>query len=123
MPSPRRSPRPHDRSPHLPSSRPLGSRSGAGGVDASGNPQQTPGSGQNPDEALDMSLLGDTPAWLRSLRLHKYTPNFDGVGWREMCGMGDKELEEKGVGALGARRKLLKCVFSSFPSLLSFYGR
>ncbi|GAA6015270.1 hypothetical protein JCM10207_008931 [Rhodosporidiobolus poonsookiae] len=99
MPSPRRSPRPHDRSPHL------GSR---GGASSAANPQQTPGSGQNPDEPLDMALLGDTPAWLRSLRLHKYTANFDGVGWKEMVAMGDKDLEDKGVGALGARRKLLK---------------
>ncbi|BGP16146.1 hypothetical protein JCM10213_006080 [Rhodosporidiobolus nylandii] len=99
MPSPRRSPRPNDRSPHL-SSRP-NDRGGA-------NPQQTPGSGQNPDEPLDMALLGDTPAWLRSLRLHKYTPNFEGVSWKEMVAMGDKDLEHKGVSALGARRKLLK---------------
>ncbi|GAA5977793.1 hypothetical protein JCM11641_006074 [Rhodosporidiobolus odoratus] len=103
MPSPRRSPRPNDRSPHLPSSRPAErSHSNAG------NPQQIPGSGQNPDEPLDMSLLGDTPAWLRSLRLHKYTANFEGVSWKDMVAMGDKQLEDKGVSALGARRKLLK---------------
>ncbi|GAA6027106.1 hypothetical protein JCM8097_002394 [Rhodosporidiobolus ruineniae] len=101
MPSPRRSPRPHDRSPHL-GSRPSADRT------QSGNPQQTPGSGQNPDEPLDMALLGDTPAWLRSLRLHKYTTNFDGVSWRDMAVMDDKALEDKGVSALGARRKLLK---------------
>ncbi|GAA5898865.1 hypothetical protein JCM8208_005415 [Rhodotorula glutinis] len=120
MPSPRRSPRPHgnDRSPHFGSyghsSRPgVGSSSaGAGGAGASGgggaNPQQTPGSGANPDEPLDMALLGDTPAWLRSLRLHKYTGIFEGSTWQEMAVMGDKDLEDKGVGALGARRKLLK---------------
>ncbi|GAA5851780.1 hypothetical protein JCM9279_004404 [Rhodotorula babjevae] len=124
MPSPRRSPRPHgnDRSPHFGSyghsSRPGGgsSSAGAGGVgggSAGGggggaNPQQTPGSGANPDEPLDMALLGDTPAWLRSLRLHKYTGIFEGSTWQEMAVMGDKDLEDKGVGALGARRKLLK---------------
>ena len=129
MPSPRRSPRPHgnDRSPHFGSyghsSRPGGgsSSAGAGGVGggAAGggaNPQQTPGSGANPDEPLDMALLGDTPAWLRSLRLHKYTGIFEGSTWQEMAVMGDKDLEDKGVGALGARRKLLKCV-SPRPSL------
>ncbi|GAA5897583.1 hypothetical protein JCM6882_003524 [Rhodosporidiobolus microsporus] len=105
MPSPRRSPRPgHDsRSPNLGSNR--GGSSAAAGQN---NPQHTPGSGQNPDEPLDMALLGDTPAWLRSLRLHKYTKEFEGVGWREMVAMGDEDLEKKGVGALGARRKLLK---------------
>ncbi|KPV75569.1 uncharacterized protein RHOBADRAFT_6614, partial [Rhodotorula graminis WP1] len=65
-------------------------------------------SGANPDEPLDMALLGDTPAWLRSLRLHKYTGIFEGSTWQEMAVMGDKDLEDKGVGALGARRKLLK---------------
>ncbi|BGP24636.1 Flap-structured DNA-binding and RNA-binding protein [Rhodotorula toruloides] len=114
MHSPRRSPRPHgsDRSPNFGSS--FGShasRPGCNGVNSAssgGNPQQTPGSGANPDEPLDMNLLGDTPAWLRSLRLHKYTPNFEGVGWKEMVLLGDKDLEDKGVSALGARRKLLK---------------
>jgi hypothetical protein len=114
--SPRRSPRPHgnDRSPNFGSS--FGShasRPGGGGANSAsggGNPQQTPGSGANPDEPLDMNLLGDTPAWLRSLRLHKYTPNVEGVGWKEMVLLGDKDLEDKGVSALGARRKLLKCV-------------
>ncbi|PRQ69848.1 hypothetical protein AAT19DRAFT_11869 [Rhodotorula toruloides] len=113
MHSPRRSPRPHgnDRSPNFGSS--FGShasRPGGNGANSAsgGNPQQTPGSGANPDEPLDMSLLGDTPAWLRSLRLHKYTPNFEGVGWKEMVLLGDKDLEDKGVSALGARRKLLK---------------
>ncbi|BGO94133.1 Flap-structured DNA-binding and RNA-binding protein [Rhodotorula toruloides] len=113
MHSPRRSPRPHgnDRSPNFGSS--FGShasRPGGNGANSAsgGNPQQTPGSGANPDEPLDMNLLGDTPAWLRSLRLHKYTPNFEGVGWKEMVLLGDKDLEDKGVSALGARRKLLK---------------
>ncbi|GJN89368.1 hypothetical protein Rhopal_002348-T1 [Rhodotorula paludigena] len=114
MPSPRRSPRPHgnDRSPHLSSyghsSRSGGAPGGGGGGGAGANPQQTPGSGANPDEPLDMALLGDTPAWLRSLRLHKYTPNFEGHKWQEMVLLGDKDLEDKGVSALGARRKLLK---------------
>ncbi|TNY19997.1 hypothetical protein DMC30DRAFT_353090, partial [Rhodotorula diobovata] len=81
-----------------------GANAGGGGA----NPQQTPGSGANPDEPLDMTLLGDTPAWLRSLRLHKYTGIFEGATWQEMAVMGDKDLEDKGVSALGARRKLLK---------------
>ncbi|KAK4698697.1 glycerophosphoryl diester phosphodiesterase, partial [Phenoliferia sp. Uapishka_3] len=66
------------------------------------------GSGSNPDEAIDLSLLGDVPAWLRSLRLHKYTPNFEHSHWKDMVMLDDAGLEAKGVGALGARRKLLK---------------
>jgi hypothetical protein len=67
-----------------------------------------PGTGTNPDEPLDMKLLSDVPAWLRSLRLHKYTPNFEHSNWKEMVGMNDAALDAKGVNALGARRKLLK---------------
>ncbi|GAA6056686.1 hypothetical protein JCM3770_006467 [Rhodotorula araucariae] len=119
MPSPRRSPRPHgsDRSPNFGSyghsSRPGGGSGstptmGGSGAGGGANPQQTPGSGANPDEPLDMALLGDTPAWLRSLRLHKYTGIFESYTWQEMAVLGDRDLEDKGVSALGARRKLLK---------------
>ena len=66
-----------------------------------------------------MSLLGDVPAWLRSLRLHKYTPNFEGAKWKEMIMLDDAGLDAKGVNALGARRKLLKLVIysSSLPKV------
>ena len=60
------------------------------------------------DEDVDPKLLEDIPAWLRSLRLHKYTPNFEGISWREMVVMDEAQLEAKGVAALGARRKMLK---------------
>lgn len=56
-----------------------------------------PGSGTNPDEPIDLNLLSDVPAWLRSLRLHKYTPNFEGSTWKEMVVMDDVALEGKGV--------------------------
>ncbi|GAA5883530.1 hypothetical protein JCM16303_005468 [Sporobolomyces ruberrimus] len=102
MPSPRRSPRPHDRSPT--SFAMTSHRSG----NSSTASQLPSGSGSNPDEPLDFSLLGDTPSWLRSLRLHKYTPNFEGIGWKEMVKMSDGDLEKRGVSALGARRKLTK---------------
>lgn len=73
------------------------------------NNQSSAGSGTNPDEPVDLNLLADIPAWLRSLRLHKYTPNFDGSStWQEMILMTNTDLENKGVAALGARRKLLK---------------
>lgn len=57
-----------------------------------------------------MHLLEDVPAWLRSLRLHKYTTNFEKSHWKEMVLLDEKGLEGMGVNALGARRKLLKCV-------------
>ena len=60
------------------------------------------------DEEVDPKLLEDVPAWLRSLRLHKYTPNFEGMSWRDMVTLDEPQLEAKGVAALGARRKMLK---------------
>ncbi|KAI8804295.1 hypothetical protein BJ742DRAFT_665887, partial [Cladochytrium replicatum] len=50
----------------------------------------------------------DIPGWLRSLRLHKYTPVFESTDWRTMIKLTDEELNAKGVQALGARRKMLK---------------
>ncbi|KZT59406.1 hypothetical protein CALCODRAFT_481637 [Calocera cornea HHB12733] len=60
------------------------------------------------EEDVDPSVLQDVPAWLRSLRLHKYTPNFEGMDWKDMVLMDEAALEKKGVAALGARRKMLK---------------
>ena len=60
------------------------------------------------EEEVDPKILEDVPAWLRSLRLHKYTPNFEGMGWRDMVILDEAQLEAKGVAALGARRKMLK---------------
>jgi hypothetical protein len=53
-------------------------------------------------------MYKDVPAWLRSLRLHKYNPIFESMKWQDMLRMDDEALLEKGVAALGARRKLLK---------------
>ncbi|POW01594.1 hypothetical protein PSTT_12369 [Puccinia striiformis] len=75
---------------------------------AANKPNHTPGSGANPDEDLDMKLLGDVSAWLRGLRLHKYTSNFEGSNWKEMVLMNDTDLENRGVAAVGARRKMLR---------------
>ena len=74
---------------------------------------------QNPEEEVaDISILNDVPSWLRHLRLHKYTPNFEGSNWREMVLMDEQALEEKGVAALGARRKMLK----TFEAVRQKYG-
>ncbi|KAI8879013.1 hypothetical protein K501DRAFT_227418 [Backusella circina FSU 941] len=67
------------------------------------------------NEGVDMQLLEDVPAWLRSLRLHKYNPIFETMKWQDMLKMDDEALLEKGVAALGARRKLLK-VFEQVKS-------
>ena len=66
------------------------------------------GGGDKGEDDVDPALLEDVPAWLRSLRLHKYTPNFEGMHWRDMVVMDEAQLEAKGVAALGARRKMLK---------------
>jgi len=68
------------------------------------------GSNITPRDAddIDPELLKDIPAWLRSLRLHKYTASFDDMSWQEMVELDDATLEAKGVAALGARRRMLK---------------
>jgi hypothetical protein len=53
-------------------------------------------------------VLNDVAGWLRTLRLHKYTPNFEGMTWKDMVLMDEGALEAQGVAALGARRKMLK---------------
>jgi hypothetical protein len=60
------------------------------------------------EEDFDPEMLNDIPAWLRGLRLHKYTQCFDGLTWEEIVVLDDVTLEAKGVGALGARRRLLR---------------
>ncbi|KAI7873873.1 hypothetical protein K492DRAFT_211897 [Lichtheimia hyalospora FSU 10163] len=59
-------------------------------------------------DAVDMELLQDIPAWLRSLRLHKYNSIFESMKWQDMIKLDDEQLSAKGVAALGARRKMLK---------------
>ncbi|KAJ7718005.1 hypothetical protein DFH07DRAFT_1068112 [Mycena maculata] len=60
------------------------------------------------EDEIDPELLKDVPAWLRSLRLHKYTACFEGMTWEEMVVLDEPTLEAKGIAALGARRRLLK---------------
>lgn len=62
-----------------------------------------------PVEAMpDLTLLEDIGAWLKSLRLHKYTDCLKNLPWQELIELSDSELEARGVNALGARRKMLK---------------
>jgi hypothetical protein len=60
------------------------------------------------EEDFDPEMLNDIPAWLRGLRLHKYTQCFEGLTWEEIVVLDDAALEAKGVAALGARRRLLR---------------
>jgi hypothetical protein len=70
----------------------------------------------------------DVPAWLRSLRLHKYNTIFSDTNWQTIIVMNDADLIAKGVAALGARRKMLKvfenvrahCDANVSPKLLFF---
>ncbi|CAO1620284.1 unnamed protein product [Sympodiomycopsis kandeliae] len=78
------------------------------GAQTSTNPAGAGGGAGADEEVPDLSVLNDIPAWLRHLRLHKYTPNFESSNWKDMVVMSDADLEAKGVAALGARRKLLK---------------
>lgn len=72
------------------------------------SPRGRRGSSKPPEDPTDPSLLQDIPSWLRSLRLHKYTDNLRDFKWTELVELDDKGLEDRGVNALGARKKMLK---------------
>lgn len=82
------------------------------------SPRGRRGSSKPPEDPTDPTLLQDIPSWLRSLRLHKYTENLKDMKWTELVELDDKALEERGVNALGARRKMLK-VFEQVKGKLS----
>ena len=85
------------------------SPSARSGLSSARSPGKSPSVREKKDEEdVDPKVLEDVPAWLRSLRLHKYTPNFEGMNWKDMVMMDEAALEAKGVAALGARRKMLK---------------
>ncbi|KAI9436701.1 hypothetical protein H4582DRAFT_2099755 [Lactarius indigo] len=79
-----------------------GSASGKGGSAGSGG-----GGAKKDEEDFEPAVLNDVAAWLRTLRLHKYTPNFEGMTCKEMV-MDEQALEAQGIAALGVRRKMLK---------------
>ena len=72
------------------------------------SPRGRRGSSKPPEDPTDPHLLQDIPNWLRSLRLHKYTDNLKDLKWTDLILLDDKGLEDRGVNALGARRKMLK---------------
>ena len=84
------------------------------------SPRGRRGSSKPPEDPTDPSLLQDIPSWLRSLRLHKYTENLKEYKWNDLVELDDKGLEDRGVNALGARRKMLKvCQKKLFLSAMS----
>jgi hypothetical protein len=96
-------------------------RSAARSARSPGAKTSVSGSGRgdkNIEDEIDPKLLEDVPAWLRMLRLHKYTPNFEGMTWKDMVVLDESQLEAKGVAALGARRKMLK----TFELVRAKYG-
>lgn len=89
------------------------------------SPRGRRGNSKPPEDPTDPTLLQDIPAWLRSLRLHKYTDNLKDMKWTELIELDDKALEDRGVNALGARRKMLKVfdqVKGMYPSALGRFG-
>jgi hypothetical protein len=72
------------------------------------SPRGRRGSSKPPEDPTDPSLLQDIPTWLRSLRLHKYTDQLKDLAWDELIELDDAQLVDRGVNALGARRKMLK---------------
>lgn len=72
------------------------------------SPRGRRGTSKPPEDPTDPSLLQDIPSWLRSLRLHKYTDNLKDMKWTDLVDLDEKGLEDRGVNALGARRKMLK---------------
>ncbi|KAA8908666.1 hypothetical protein FN846DRAFT_655359 [Sphaerosporella brunnea] len=77
------------------------------------SPRGRRGSSKPPEDPTNIDLLNDIPAWLRSLRLHKYTDNLKNLKWTELVTLDDEALDKRGVNALGARRKMLKVWFLS----------
>ncbi|ODV95251.1 hypothetical protein PACTADRAFT_43133 [Pachysolen tannophilus NRRL Y-2460] len=61
-----------------------------------------------PLEITSLELLNNIPAWLKTLRLHKYTDILSSHDWKKMIYYDDVELERIGISTVGARRKLLK---------------
>ena len=64
--------------------------------------------GLNSIELIQLKNLNNLPIWLRNLRLHKYTEILSDIPWKTLIQFNDEDLLKAGVGAMGARRKLLK---------------
>lgn len=85
-----------------------GYMSDASEINRGRSPRGKRGNSRPPEDPTDIELLKDIPAWLRSLRLHKYTDNLKDLKWTDLIMLDDDGLEKRGVNALGARRKMTK---------------
>ncbi|BEI81484.1 hypothetical protein CcaverHIS002_0206440 [Cutaneotrichosporon cavernicola] len=83
---------------------PAGPAAGGGGAGG--------GAGVAGPDDVDQKVLEDVSTWLRVLRLHKYTTNFEHTKWRDMVMMNEGDLERYGVAAQGARSKFLKVFYN-----------
>jgi hypothetical protein len=83
-------------------------RSGGRSPGAGSNKGSSVSGTKKDEDDFDPAVLNDVAGWLRTLRLHKYTPNFERMTWKDMVLMDEAALEAQGVAALGARRKMLK---------------
>jgi hypothetical protein len=88
----------------------IGGNNGLRGPSRSGDRNGKSGSStaKKDEEDFDPVVPNDVAGWLRTLRLHKYTPNFEGMSWKDMVVMDERALEAQRVAALGARKKILK---------------
>lgn len=84
------------------------------------SPRGRRGTSKPPEDPTDPALLEDIPAWLRSLRLHKYTDNLKDLKWTDLIELDDNGLEERGVNALGARRKMIKVSIICQPRCVQY---
>jgi len=63
----------------------------------SATPLASAGATPKDSEDIDPELLKDVPAWLKSLRLHKYTACFDNMTWEQIVELDEPTLEAKGI--------------------------
>ncbi|CAD6969393.1 unnamed protein product [Tilletia controversa] len=59
-------------------------------------------------ENADISVPESISNWLLRHHLHKYEPKFESLKWRDMLVLDDQALLDRGMVALGPRRKMLK---------------
>ena len=57
--------------------------------------------GAKDKEDFDPVELNDVVMWLRLLRLHNYTPNFEGMSWKEMCRWTSRRFRRCGTWCSG----------------------
>ncbi|WVQ82498.1 hypothetical protein IAT38_004627 [Cryptococcus sp. DSM 104549] len=88
------------------------SHSPAPGQTAGGGGGAGGGAGVAGPDDVDLKVLDDVSGWLRVLRLHKYTSNFEKSNWKEMIQMNDQDLQDNGISAQGARTKFLKVFYN-----------